>query len=90
MKLKGIERALEYGRIKQGVGHPRIDFLAGYNKAIEDTKAVELLEMLNRIVFMTSACEGTFADFRERYNIEIENLIKQVTELTHAKEDTDR
>lgn len=54
------------------------------------SKAPELLEMLSRVVYMTSVCEGTFADFRERYNVEIEQLIKQATDINYAKEDTNR
>lgn len=73
MKLKGIERALEHGRIKQGVGHPKIDFLAGYNKAIEDTKAPEMLKKLTRIYEKKTI---TFDDL-----LDIKNLINQLTEL---------
>ena len=43
--------------------------------------APEMLEMLERIVLMTQTCQGTFEDFRERYNIEINALIKKATEI---------
>lgn len=45
------------------------------------SKAPELLEMLQKVVLVTETCSGTFEDFRERYNIEIKELIKQSTEL---------
>ena len=45
------------------------------------SKAPELLEMLQKVVLMTETCNGTFEDFRERYNIEIKQLIKEATEL---------
>lgn len=73
MEFNGIQRALEHGRIKQGVGHPQIDFLAGYNKAIEDTKAPEMLSMLNRIYSQKTV---TFDDL-----LKIKELINKATEL---------
>ena len=45
------------------------------------SKAPEMLEMLQKIVLMTEICNGTFEDFRERYNTEIKQLIKEATEL---------
>ena len=45
------------------------------------SKAPEMLEMLQKIVLMTDVCEGTFKDFRERYNLEIKQLIKEATEI---------
>ena len=45
------------------------------------SKAPEILEMLQKIVLMTETCNGTFEDFRERYNTEIKQLIKEATEL---------
>ena len=51
-----------------------------YN-ALLISKAPEMLEMLQKIVLMTETCEGDFKDFRERYNIEIEDLIKSATEI---------
>ena len=51
-----------------------------YN-ALLISKAPEMLEMLQKIVLMTEICNGTFEDFRERYNTEIKQLIKEATEL---------
>ena len=51
-----------------------------YN-ALLISKAPEILEMLQKIVLMTETCNGTFKDFRERYNTEIKQLIKEATEL---------
>ena len=45
------------------------------------SKAPEMLEMLQKIVLMTETCNGTFEDFRERYNTEIKQLIKEATEF---------
>ena len=45
------------------------------------SKAPEMLEMLQKIVLMTETCNGTFEDFREIYNSEIKQLIKEATEL---------
>ena len=45
------------------------------------SKAPEMLEMLNKIVLMTDTCKGTFQDFKERYNLEIKQLIKEATEI---------
>ena len=45
------------------------------------SKAPEMLEMLQKIVLMTETCNGTFEDFREMYNAEIKQLIKEATEL---------
>ena len=45
------------------------------------SKAPEILEMLQKIVLMTETCNGTFEDFRERYNTEIKQLIKEATTL---------
>lgn len=45
------------------------------------SKAPELLEMLQKILLMTETCNGTFEDFRERYNIEIKQLIKEATDI---------
>ena len=51
-----------------------------YN-ALLISKAPEMLEMLQKIVLMTETCNGTFEDFRERYNTETKQLIKEATEL---------
>ena len=45
------------------------------------SKSPEMLEMLQKIVLMTETCNGTFEDFREIYNYEIKQLIKEATEL---------
>lgn len=45
------------------------------------SKAPEMLEMLQKIVLMTNTCTGTFQDFKERYNIEIEKLIHEATNI---------
>jgi len=45
------------------------------------SKAPEMLEMLQKIVLMTELTKGTFEDFKDRYNIEIKQLIKEATEI---------
>lgn len=70
----------------------RLTILNGEGKVVQEvlemkanalliSKASEMLEMLQKIVLMTSVCNGTFEDFRENYNDEIKQLIKQATEL---------
>lgn len=45
------------------------------------SKAPEMLEMLQKIVLVTERFKGGFSDFREKYNKEIEQLIKEATEI---------
>lgn len=45
------------------------------------SKAPEMFEMLLKIMLMTENFNGTFEDFRDRYNSEIEQLLKEATEL---------
>ena len=61
------------------------EYIQDYEKtkanALLISKAPEMLEMLQKIVLMTETCNGTFEDFREIYNAEIKQLIKEATEL---------
>ena len=50
------------------------DYLNGYNQALKDSKAPEMLEMLKR-------CERTLREVYEVETTEIKQLIKQATEL---------
>lgn len=59
MKLKGIDRAIEHVKIKGKVNNAKIDFLAGYNKAIEDTKAVEMFNLLKKSITEISRIKGS-------------------------------
>lgn len=43
--------------------------------------APQLLEMLQKIVLVTDTYKGDFNDFKERYNSEIKDLIKQATTI---------
>lgn len=53
------------------------DFKAGYNKALEDSKATEMFEMLKYILDKHSDnCHLTYKDHED-----IEKLIKEATEL---------
>lgn len=44
-----MQRALEYGRSDTSSDNPRISYLKGYNQALEDTHAPQMIEMLKRI-----------------------------------------
>lgn len=59
----------------------RVATISVQKYALLFNKAPEMLEMLQKIVLMTDVCEGTFKDFRERYNLEIKQLIKEATEI---------
>ncbi|AFR35955.1 hypothetical protein [Riemerella anatipestifer] len=52
MKLRGVDRAIEYAKKRPSKygSNFKIDFLNGYNIAIEDTKAVEMFNALSRIL----------------------------------------
>lgn len=65
--------------------HNTIGFINPTRTAIEANaklieSAPEMFEMLKKIVLMTETCQGTFLDFRERYNIEINELITKITQ----------
>ena len=79
MKEKVIKQAEDYANGKSSSyvfkeAH-KIDFLAGYTKAIEDSKAPEMLEMLNKLIkaMPLGACIEEIQEAKQ--------LIKQATEL---------
>jgi thiaminase len=59
------------------------DFIVKMQKAnaLLISKAPEMLEMLDKIVFLTDNFQVSFQDFKERYNLEIKQLIKEATEI---------
>lgn len=79
MEFKGTQRAKEYAKYKSSSSvfsrqHEK-DYLNGYNQALEDIKAKEMLDMLNKILSETDIHSKS-----DRY-FEIEKLIKEATEL---------
>lgn len=77
-QFKGTERAKEYSKVKSSYSvfteAHEADFLAGYNQALEDTKASEMLEMLERCL------ESEIID-NSTIKFEIRQLIHSATTL---------
>lgn len=83
MKFKGIKKAEEYsnGRSSSSVfkeNHIK-DYLRGYNQALEDSKYIEMLEMLKK-VYDSINMQNEIEYCSDTY-LELEQLIKESTDL---------
>lgn len=87
-EFKGTRRAQEYAKNKSTSEVFKethyLDFLCGYNQALHDTKAPEMLQLLKSIFNLQREYYGngskTHIELIDKAK-EIEQLIKQVTEL---------
>lgn len=83
LKQKGETGAQKYSK---GAGSVQAysDYLSGYNKALEDSKATEMLEMLQNQLEFLIYCRDNMKVSRPIFNqkaLILEKLIKEITEL---------
>jgi len=58
-----------------------VDYIAGYNQALKDSKAPEMLQMLNRFLEMHREYDMRPEDELYEYASDVEQLIKEATEI---------